>query len=63
MGKRVLALVHYDCGELYSIFDRDVNSEIVRLEVDKRMGDVRRISQLLELKVIHRSVKGGNNSE
>lgn len=56
-------MIHYNCGELYSTFDRDVNNKVVRLEVDKKMGDVRRISQLLELKVMHRSVNGENNSE
>lgn len=44
-------------------FDRNANNEIITLEVDKRVGDVMCISQLLELKVIHRSVKGGTNSE
>lgn len=55
LGKTVLALVHYVSGELYSAFEWDVNDESVRLEVDNRMGDVKCIAKLLELKVMRRT--------
>lgn len=55
LGKMVLALVHYVSGELYSAFEWDVNNESVRLEIDSRMGDVKRIAKLLELKVMYRT--------
>lgn len=45
----------YVSGELYSAFEWDVNNESVRLEVDERMGDAKRIAKLLELKAMCRT--------
>lgn len=55
LGKMALVLVHYNSGELYSAFDWNVNNDSVRLEVDHKMGDVKRIAKLLELNVICRT--------
>jgi DNA-directed RNA polymerase alpha subunit len=49
LGKKVLVHVYQERGELYSTFDRDVNNDIVRLELDDTISDVRRIAQLLEI--------------
>lgn len=55
LGKLALVLVHYNSGELYSAFDWDVNNDSVRLEVDHKLGDVKRIAKLLQLEVICRA--------
>lgn len=51
LGKKVLIHVYEECGEIYSTYDRDVNNEIVRLELDDTINDVRRIAQILDIKV------------
>jgi hypothetical protein len=53
LGKKVLTLVYQDRGELYSTFDRDINNDLVRLELDDTISDVRRIAELLEIKVMY----------
>ncbi len=53
LGKKVLVHVYEECGEIYSTYDRDVNNEIVRLELDDTITDVRRIAQMLDVKVIY----------
>jgi hypothetical protein len=53
LGKKVLVHVYEECGEIYSTYDRDVNNEIVRLELDDTITDVRRIAQILDVKVMY----------
>jgi hypothetical protein len=53
LGKKVLVHVYEECGEIYSTYDRDVNNEIVRLELDDTITDVRRIAQMLDVKVMY----------
>jgi hypothetical protein len=53
LGKKILVHVYHEGGELYSTFDRDVNDEIVRLELDNTTSDVRRLAELLEIKVMY----------
>lgn len=53
LGKKVLIHVYEKCGQIYSTYDRDVNNEIVRLELDDTIKDVRRIAQILEMKIMY----------
>lgn len=53
LGKKVLVHVYEECGEIYSTYDWDVNNEIVRLELDDTITDVRRIAQMLDIKVMY----------
>jgi hypothetical protein len=53
LGKKVLVHVYEECGEIYSTYDRDVNNEIVRLELGDSITDVRRIAQILDVKVMY----------
>lgn len=53
LGKKVLVHVYEECGEIYSTYNRDINNEIVRLELDDTITDVRRIAQMLDVKVMY----------
>ena len=53
LGKKVLVYVYKEYGEIYSTYNRDVNNEIVWLELDNTITNIQRIVQMLEVKVMY----------
>jgi hypothetical protein len=53
IGKKVLVHIYEKYGEIYSTYDRDVKDKFVRLELDDTITDIRRIVQLLAVKVMY----------
>lgn len=53
LGKKVLVHIYEERGEIYSTYDRDVNNQIVRLELCNSIINVRRVAQILDVKFVY----------
>ena len=53
LSKKVLTLIYYSRGDLYSSGAWEVYGESVLLELDREMNDIRRLARLIEVRSIY----------